>query len=234
MFFKPRSVLAISAVVLIGVVGVAGCTTTPSNSDSDQVETSEQHLDHYDEEPGYTVTNPDDAYPYAEKFNYLKTADAHTVGSSVMEELFTFTPGEYSKNTAFKRIEGISTSKLNRYLDSKEPADMLGVVSGPMWRSWYDNGGGVDIVVEESNEQHPPDTETSYARKYVINRRLQGENYLISTVVAATFVKEHGKWWADEMIFNGQTSTKDESLLATFEAKKTSHNYDISRTEQAR
>lgn len=152
------------------------------------------HHDHpLDGGGGYTVTKPEDAMPYGENYKDLANKPPQQVAEKALKNLAEAGPQELDDGSAYKRLRGVLTPQLGISIDEGR-THALPFVAGPEWRSWSLKGGKATAQIHQSPEQHPPDTDTTWTRKYTVLRTLEGINsrYVDTYIVACE--KISGQW----------------------------------------
>lgn len=190
-----RGVRRLSAglVVVAVSVGLAAC----GGGDSDE-HAGHEHLDHFTEEPGYTVTNPDDAVPYPERLRYLEGQSAEQVSTEALRLLTEFTSTAYDKGTVVDPLNGLTTTPLWGELTA-DPTSHVMTLTGPTWRAWDQAGGPQRVDISVVNEQHPEDTDTSWTRKFSVVHHLDGISRPITDTYIVGVEKTAGKWFVDDL-----------------------------------
>lgn len=95
-------------------------------------------------------------------------------------------------------MRGVVTPELWTQLRD-DPASVVPTMTGPAWRAWDSAGGGVTVTVRQDEEQHPPDTDTTWTRKWVVTRQLAGSTSPLDTTYAVALRKISGQWRVSDL-----------------------------------
>lgn len=152
------------------------------------------YVDNHD---GHSPHGPETAeiiMPYGEDFEHLQNQPPEVVAEAALLRLAQATPDQVEdQDAAAATLRGVVTPELWSRLRAN-PESVVPIMTGPAWRAWDSAGGGVEATVRQDNEQHPPDTATTWTRKFVVTRQLDGSTTPIDTTYAVELRKLSGQW----------------------------------------
>ena len=137
--------------------------------------------------------------PYGAGFEHLQDQPPEAVAETALLRLGHATPDQVEDQAAaVELLRGIVTPELWRRLTA-DPSEVVPFMAGPAWRSWDSAGGAVQVTVRQDDEQHPPDTATSWARKFLVTRQLAGSPTPLDTTYIVGLKKLSGQWRVDDL-----------------------------------
>ena len=184
------------------------------------------HRDHpLDGGGGYTVTKPEDAMPYGENYKDLANKPPQQVAEKALTNLAEAGPQELDDGSAYQRLRGVLTPELGISIETGR-TQALPHFRGPEWRDWHTKGGKVVVMLEKSGEEHPPDTDTTWTRKYSVYQKLVGINsyYVHTYIVACT--KISGQWRLSDIRILDTLPAPDEARPKLDDKEKTNNKKD--------
>lgn len=191
------------AVVVLSAMALASC----SSGEQDQAADETMMHEAYDGgEGGTTVEKTEDAMPYGDGYEHLTNKPPEDVAQAALERLGESSSQEVDTGEAIKRLNGVVTPQLWSQI-STSPEQVVPTSTGTMWRAWDQAGGHAQATASMDGEQHPPDTETSWARKYSLTRKLDGQDYELVDTYIVECTKVQGQWRVSDMQLLS-TSTK--------------------------
>ena len=184
------------------------------------------HHDHpLDGGGGYTVTKPEDAMPYGENYKDLANKPPQQVAEKALTNLAEAGPQELDDGSAYQRLRGVLTPELGISIETGR-TQALPHFRGPEWRDWHTKGGKVVVMLEKSGEEHPPDIDTTWTRKYSVYQKLVGINsyYVHTYIVACT--KISGQWRLSDIRILDTLPAPDEARPKLDDKEKTNNKKD--------
>lgn len=179
----------VAAATILTLALTAACGTT-----DDQ--------DGHDNHAGNPPTGPTTAeviMPYGAGFEHLQDQPPEAVAETALLRLGHATPDQVEDQAAaVELLRGVVTPELWRRLTA-DPSEVVPFMAGPAWRSWDSAGGAVQVTVRQDDEQHPPDTATSWARKFLVTRQLAGSPTPLDTTYIVGLKKLSGQWRVDDL-----------------------------------
>lgn len=164
-------------------VVVAGCAT----------DTMEATMHPEVDQPTITSTRADWRNPYGPGWEDLTGKDAEVVATAALTKLCEHTATELDRGEAYKRLNGVVTPDLwQRMVDN--PAAVVQWIPAPVWEDWASHGGTQTAHVSVTDEEHPADTEESWARKMVCERHLSGIESPVMDTYLVVAEKSDGVW----------------------------------------
>ena len=117
---------------------------------------------------------------------------------TAVEKLCSFSPQEYETNTVALKIKPYSHPQL--YQQVKDDQKLLvATISQPELRQWKQAGGTTTVKVKVTEEDHPKDTDTSWARKVVCEQTKAGVTHTLGVVYLVVVTKEDQQWGLSEL-----------------------------------
>lgn len=137
--------------------------------------------------------------PYGEGFEHLQNQPPEAVAETALLRLAHATPAQIEdQDAAVQLLRGVVTPELWRRLTT-DPAAVVPFMTGPAWRAWDSTGGGVHVTVKQDDEQHPPDTTESWARKFSVTRKLDGSETPVKDTYIVGLRQISGQWRVDDL-----------------------------------
>lgn len=162
---------------------------------------TEEHQDQ-DNHDGHSPMGPETAeviMPYGDGFEHLQNQPPEAVAETTLLRLAHATPDQIEDQAAaVERLRGVVTPALWRRL-AADPAAVVPFMPGPAWRAWDSAGGGVQVAVAQDAEQHPPDTDSTWARKFTVTRQLDGSPTPIADTYIVGLRLLSGQWRVDDL-----------------------------------
>lgn len=189
------------AAVLAAALVVTGCSSTDEPTDDHPM-----HEHYHGDEGGTTDQRPEDAMPYGEHYRELSNQPPEVVVTTALTRLAEATSAEVDTGTAVDRLNGVTTPALWSTITA-DPSLVVPTMPGPMWREWDEAGGTQTATVQQDGEQHPPDTDTTWARKFAVTRSPDGQVIELhdSYVVECTNIS--GQWRISDLRLLSTTAT---------------------------
>lgn len=112
------------------------------------------------------------ATPYGPGWEQLEGKSPDDVATNVLEYIVKATPAQ-SPAQIVESLNGVLTPEALGALTA-HPGRIDATPIMPVLEAWQAAGGDITVNAEVSAEQHPADTETSWARKMQTTRELEG------------------------------------------------------------
>lgn len=158
--------------------------------------------DSIDNHDGHSPMGPATAeiiMPYGEGFEHLQNQPPEAVAETALLRLGHATPDQVEdKDAAVQLLRGVVTPELWSQLKD-DPTTVVPFMTGPAWRAWDSAGGGAHVTVRQDNEQHPPDSEGTWSRKFLVTRQLDGASKPLETTYIVGMRKISGQWRVSDL-----------------------------------
>lgn len=175
-----RIVLVCIAITLTG-----GAVTSCSKSDHD-------HSEEYIEGGPAAGEHTGPLMPYNAKWEHLTDQPPEKVATEVVRTLAELPASTTAEQTADTLNGVVTTECWNTITDN--PQQIIPTITGPNYRQWADAGGEQTATVTISDEQHPPDTDTTWARKVGTVRQLEGTKLEAHDTWLVSLEKPSDQW----------------------------------------
>lgn len=183
--------------LVAGVAVAVGLTLAACGSDEADEHDEHPMHEHIDDST-LTAERPEDARPYGKGFEHLSNAPADEVADAALTALGEATSAETDNGSAIDRINGVVTGGLWSKI-SDDPSLVVPNMTGPAWRAWDSAGGTQTAEVREDSEQHPEDTDTTWTRKYGVNREQVGVTSIYRDSYIIECTKTSGQWRVSDL-----------------------------------
>lgn len=117
---------------------------------------------------------------------------------TAVAKLCTFTPKEYETGTVIERLKPYSHPQLYQQL-KKQPELVVETIPKQDLHTWKHAGGVTTVTVRVTEEDHPKDTATSWARKVVCEQTRSGFDRTQAGVYAVVVTKKDQQWALSSM-----------------------------------
>lgn len=196
----------VMAGIALVAITISGCSSGERDQDVDEAVMHE----HYEGgEGGTTVEKTEEAMPYGQGYEHLTNKPPEVVAEAALERLGEATSQEVDSGEAVQRLNGVVTGALWSEIRSY-PERVVPTATGTMWRDWDEAGGQAKASASMDSEQHPPDTDTSWARKYSLTRKLDGQDYELVDSYIVECTKVQGQWRVSDMqLLSTSTNSKN-------------------------
>ena len=131
------------------------------------------------------------ATPYGPGWEQLEGKPPEAVATNVVEYIVKATPAQ-SPAQIVENLNGVLTPEALGALTA-HPGRIDATPIMPVLEAWQAAGGGIPVNAEVSAEQHPADTETSWARKIQTTRELEGIDEALVDVWMVELSRDHDR-----------------------------------------
>lgn len=131
------------------------------------------------------------ATPYGPGWEQLEGKSPEAVATNVLEYIVKATPAQ-SPTQIVESLNGVLTTEALGALNA-QPGLVDATPIMPVLEQWQAAGGGITVHTEVSAEQHPADTETSWARKMQTTRELEGIDEALVDVWMVELSRDHDR-----------------------------------------
>lgn len=172
------------ALVCIAITLTGGAVTSCSKSD--------HHEEDYVEGGPAAGEHTGPLMPYNAKWEHLTDQPPEKVATEVVRTMAEL-PASTTAEQAVDTLNGVVTTECwNKITDN--PQQIIPTITGPNYRQWADSGGTQTATVTISDEQHPPDTDTTWARKVGTVRQLEGTGLNAHDTWLVSLEKPSDQW----------------------------------------